>query len=34
MRVLKVSAKSGDGMSEFLDFLTARRNELRAATAV
>jgi hydrogenase nickel incorporation protein HypB len=34
MRVFKVCAKSGDGMGEYLDFLTARRNELRAATAV
>ncbi len=34
MRVFKLSAKSGDGMGEYLDFLTARRNELRAATAV
>ena len=34
MQVLRLSAKSGDGMEEYLDFLTARRNELRAATAV
>jgi hydrogenase nickel incorporation protein HypB len=34
MRVFKLSAKSGDGMGEYLDFLTARRNELRTATAV
>jgi hydrogenase nickel incorporation protein HypB len=34
MRVFKISAKSGDGMGEYLDFLTACRNELRAATAV
>jgi hydrogenase nickel incorporation protein HypB len=34
MRVFKVSAKSGDGMGEYLDFLTIRRNELRAVTAV
>ena len=34
MRVFKLSAKSGDGMEEYLDFLTARWNELRTATAV
>src|SRR6202521_4166905 len=34
MPVLKLSAKTGDGMEEYLDFLTARRNELRTATAV
>jgi hydrogenase nickel incorporation protein HypB len=34
MRVFKLSAKSGDGMGQYLDFLTACRNELRAATAV
>jgi hydrogenase nickel incorporation protein HypB len=34
MRVFKVSAKSGDGMGEYLDFLTTRRNELRAVAAV
>lgn len=33
MRVLKVSAKTGFGMGEYLDFLTACRNEL-SATAV
>lgn len=34
MRVFKLSAKSGDGMEECLDFLTARWNELRTATTV
>jgi hydrogenase nickel incorporation protein HypB len=34
IRVFKLSAKNGDGMGEYLDFLTACRNELRAATAV
>jgi len=34
MRVFRLSAKSGVGMGEYLDFLAARRNELRAATAV
>jgi hydrogenase nickel incorporation protein HypB len=34
MRVFKLSAKNGDGMEEYLDFLTARRSELRAETAV
>src|SRR5450631_1146041 len=34
MQVFRLSAKSGDGMEAYLDFLTARRNELRTATAV
>ena len=34
MRVFKLSAKRGEGMGEYLDFLTACRHELRAATAV
>ena len=33
MQVLKVSSKTGDGMQEYLDFLGARRNEMRAAAA-
>ena len=33
MRVLKLSAKNGDGMDEYLDFLTTRLDELRAAAA-
>jgi hydrogenase nickel incorporation protein HypB len=33
MQVLRVSAKSGDGMNEYLDFITARRNALRPVTA-
>jgi hydrogenase nickel incorporation protein HypB len=32
MEVLKLSAKSGDGMKEYLDFLAERLLELRAAT--
>jgi hydrogenase nickel incorporation protein HypB len=32
MMVLKVSAKNGEGMDEYLSFLTARLDELRAAT--
>jgi hydrogenase nickel incorporation protein HypB len=32
MMVLKVSAKTGQGMDEYLSFLTARLDELRAAT--
>src|SRR5580700_3786972 len=32
MQVLRVSAKSGDGMKEYLDFLAERLLELRAAT--
>ena len=31
MTVLKLSAKSGEGMDEFLDFMIARLGELRAA---
>jgi hydrogenase nickel incorporation protein HypB len=31
MQVLKLSAKTGDGMREYLEFLAARRNELQAA---
>jgi hydrogenase nickel incorporation protein HypB len=34
MQVLRLSAKIGDGMQEYLDFLTARREELRAAAAI
>jgi hydrogenase nickel incorporation protein HypB len=34
MQVFKLSAKTGDGMKEYLDFLTARRDELRAAAAI
>jgi hypothetical protein len=34
MQVFRLSAKSGDGMEDYLDFLTTRRNELRTATAV
>ena len=33
MQVLKLSAKTGDGMEEYLGFLTARLDELRTATA-
>ena len=33
MRVLKVSAKTGDGMDEYLAFLTARLDELRGTTS-
>ncbi len=33
MQVLKLSAKTGHGMEEYLDFLTARLDELRVATA-
>jgi hydrogenase nickel incorporation protein HypB len=33
MHVLRLSAKTGDGMEEYLDFLTARLDELRTATA-
>ena len=33
MPVFKLSAKTGEGMKEFLNFLTARRDELRAAAA-
>ena len=34
MRVLKVSAKTGDGMQEYLSYLMARLDELRAAAAI
>jgi len=34
MQVLKLSAKTGEGMQEYLDFLTARRDELRATAAI
>ena len=34
MRVFKVSAKTGDGMLEYFDFLAGRRNELQASIAV
>ncbi len=34
MQVLKLSAKNGDGMQEYLDLLTARRDELRATAAI
>ena len=34
MQVLKVSAKTGEGMEEYLNFLAARREELRAGAAV
>lgn len=34
MRVLKISAKSGVGMEEFLEFLTSRRDELRLTTSI
>jgi hydrogenase nickel incorporation protein HypB len=34
MQVLKLSAKTGDGMDEYLGFLTARRGELRTAAAI
>jgi hydrogenase nickel incorporation protein HypB len=33
MQVLKLSAKTGHGMEEYLGFLTGRLDELRAATA-
>lgn len=33
MQVLKVSAKNGEGMGEYLSFLTARREGLRSAVA-
>ena len=33
MRVLKLSAKTGEGMDEYLSFLTAQLDELRAAAA-
>jgi hydrogenase nickel incorporation protein HypB len=34
MPIFRLSAKTGDGMEEYLDFLTARRDELRAAAAI
>jgi len=34
MRVLKVSAKTGEGIDEYLSFLTTRREELRSAAPV
>src|ERR1700678_1279520 len=34
MRVLKVSAKTGDGMQEYLSYLMARLDESRAAAAI
>jgi len=34
MQVLKLSAKTGDGMQEYLNFLTARREELHTAAAL
>ena len=34
MQVLRVSAKSGNGMEEYLDLLTARRNELGVSAEV
>jgi hydrogenase nickel incorporation protein HypB len=34
MHVLKLSAKSGEGMDNYLDFLQKRRNESRVAAAV
>jgi len=34
MRVLKISAKTGDGMQEYLSYLMARLDELRAAAAI
>jgi hydrogenase nickel incorporation protein HypB len=33
MHVLRLSAKTGDGMEEYLGFLTARLDQLRTATA-
>src|SRR6202451_2397130 len=33
LQVFKLSAKTGDGMDEYLDFLTTRLDELRAAAA-
>jgi hydrogenase nickel incorporation protein HypB len=32
MQVLKLSARSGEGMDDYLDFLQKRRNESRVAT--
>jgi hydrogenase nickel incorporation protein HypB len=34
MQVLKLSAKTGDGIKEYLDVLHARRDELRTAAAI
>jgi hydrogenase nickel incorporation protein HypB len=34
MQVLKLSAKSGDGMKEYLDVLTTRRDRLRTAAPI
>jgi hydrogenase nickel incorporation protein HypB len=34
MQVLKVSAKTGDGMEEYLDFLEARLEELRVTASI
>src|SRR5579862_8690696 len=34
MQVFKLSAKTGDGMQEYFDFLAARRDALRAAIAI
>lgn len=34
MRVFRLSAKTGEGMDEFLDFLAGRLNELRTPAAV
>jgi len=34
MQVLQLSAKTGDGMEEYLDFLKARLDEVRVATAI
>jgi hydrogenase nickel incorporation protein HypB len=34
MQVLRLSAKTGDGMDEYLAFLTARLNQLRATVAI
>ena len=34
MPIFRLSAKTGDGMEEYLDFLTARRDELRATAAI
>ena len=33
MPVVKLSAKTGEGLEDYLNFLIARRNELRAAVA-
>lgn len=34
MQVLRLSAKTGEGMDEYLAFLTARLEELRTAAAI